>query len=201
MNEIKRKMKMMEEKAEAKEVIKQFDSVITKLDNGIAQCREKAKEALIKRNDMNAFKMFGRSMKYYSNMKNSIETIKCQFENYLIQVEVAGTFVDLKGVLGKTAKMMNSMPSLQKNSRDFMKFKKSIMKGQISMDSINSMMANMDPSADSEMTQDEINALKDEIMMSTGAGKVTVDNTDTNTSTETKQAAAPQGDFFEELDI
>ncbi len=201
MNEIKRKMKMMEEKAEAKEVIKQFDSVITKLDNGIAQCREKAKEALIKRNDMNAFKMFGRSMKYYSNMKNSIETIKCQFENYLIQVEVAGTFVDLKGVLGKTAKMMNSMPSLQKNSRDFMKFKKSIMKGQISMDSINSMMANMDPSADSEMTQDEINALKDEIMMSTGAGKVTVDNTDTNTSTGTKQAAAPQGDFFEELDI
>ena len=49
--------------------------------------------------------------------------------------------------------------------------------------------------------KDEINALKDEIMMSTGAGKVTVDNTDTNTSTGTKQAAAPQGDFFEELDI
>ena len=201
MNEIKRKMKMMEEKAEAKEVIKQFDSVITKLDNGIAQCREKAKEALIKRNDMNAFKMFGRSMKYYSNMKNSIETIKCQFENYLIQVEVAGTFVDLKGVLGKTAKMMNSMPSLQKNSRDFMKFKKAIMKRQISMHSHNPMMANTHPSTDSQMTQDEINALKDEIMMSTGAGKVTVDNTDTNTSTGTKQAAAPQGDFFEELDI
>lgn len=201
MNELKRKMKMMEEKQEAKEIIKQFDSVCVKLDNGIAQCREKAKEALVNRNDMNSFKMFGRSMKYYSNMKNSIETIKCQFENYLIQVEVANTFVGLKSVLGKTAKMMDSMPSLQRNNRDFMKFKKSIMKGQLSMDSINSMMANMDPSADSEMTQDEINALKDEIMMSTGAGKVKVDNTDTNTSGNTNKAAEPQGDFFQELDI
>ncbi|MCR5491305.1 MAG: hypothetical protein K6F32_04160 [Bacilli bacterium] len=197
MNELKRKMKMMEEKQEAKEIIKQFDSVIVKLDNGIAQCREKAKEALLKRNDMNSFKMFGRSMKYYTNMKNSIETIKCQFENYLIQVEVANTFVGLKGVLGKTAKMMDSMPSLRQNSRDFMKFKKSIMKGQLSMDSINSMMANIDPSADSEMSVDEINALKDEIMMSSGASQVQVGNTDTNKGTSTES----QGDFFQELDI
>jgi len=197
MNDIKRRMKMMEEKAQAKEIIKQFDSVITNLDNGIAKCREKAKEALINRNDMNSFKMFGRSLKYYNNMKTSIETIKCQFENYLIQVEVANTFVGLKDVLGKTAKMMDSMPSLQKNNRDFMKFKKSILKGQLSMDSINSMMGNLDPSADTEMTPDEIQSLKDDILMSSGAATTKIGATDTNTG----KAADTSSDFFGELDI
>ena len=195
MNDIKRRMKMMEEKQQAKDIIKQFDSVIVNLDNGIAKCREKAKEALVKRNDMAGFKMFGRSMKYYQNMKNSIEAIKCQFENYLIQVEVANTFVGLKDVLGKTAKMMDSMPSLQKNNRDFMKFKKSIMKGQLSMDSINSMMSNLDPSADSELTPAELDSLKDEILMTTGASQTTIG------ATEGDKASQSSGDFFSELDI
>ena len=195
MNDIKRRMKMMEEKQQAKDIIKQFDSVIINLDNGIAKCREKAKEALVKRNDMAGFKMFGRSMKYYQNMKNSIEAIKCQFENYLIQVEVANTFVGLKDVLGKTAKMMDSMPSLQKNNRDFMKFKKSIMKGQLSMDSINSMMSNLDPSADSELTPAELDSLKDEILMTSGASQTTIG------ATEGDKASQASGDFFSELDI
>ena len=195
MNDIKRRMKMMEEKQQAKDIIKQFDSVIVNLDNGIAKCREKAKEALVKRNDMAGFKMFGRSMKYYQNMKNSIEAIKCQFENYLIQVEVANTFVGLKDVLGKTAKMMDSMPSLQKNNRDFMKFKKSIMKGQLSMDSINSMMSNLDPSADSELPPAELDSLKDEILMTSGASQTTIG------ATEGDKTSQSSGDFFSALDI
>jgi hypothetical protein len=198
MNEIKRRMKMMEDKQHAKEIIKQFDGVIVNLENGIAKTREKAKEALL-RNDMNSFRMFGRSMKYYQNMKVSIETIKCQFDNYLIQAEVANTFVGLKDVLGKTAKMMNSMPSLQKNNKDFMKFKRSIMKGQLSMDSINSMMSNLDPSADAEMTPDEINALKDEILMSTGAATSKIGTPDTNTASGATKSASD--DIFSELDI
>ena len=116
MNDLKRRMKMMEERQHAKDIIKQFDAIIVKLDNGIDKCREKAKECLIERNDMNGFRMFGRSMKYYGNMKSSIEAIKCQFENYLIQVEVADSFVGLKDVIGKTAKMMDTMPSLQSRS-------------------------------------------------------------------------------------
>lgn len=195
MNEIKRKMKMAEDRQRANEIIKQFDLVITKLDNGTAKCREKAKEALVKRNDMNSFKLFARSMKYYQNMKTNIETVKCQFENYLIQVEVADTFVGLKSVLAKTAKMMDSMPSLTKNNKDFMKFKKSLMKGQLSMDSINSMMSNMDPSTDSEMTEDEINSLKDEILMTSGAANVNV-NTSTSQAEEKNNS-----DFFSELDV
>ena len=195
MNEIKRRLKMAEDKQRANEIIKQFDQVITKLDSGTAKCREKAKEALIKRNDMNSFKLFARSMKYYQGMKSNLENIKCKFENYLIQVEVASTFVGLKDVLSKTAKMMDSMPSLKKNNKDFMKFKKSLMKGQLSMDSINSMMSNMDPSVDSEMTEDEINALKDEILMTSGAANVNV-STSTNNNTESNNS-----DFFSELDV
>ena len=199
MNDIKRRMKMMEEKQQAKDIIKQFDSVIVNLDNGIAKCREKAKEALINRNDMNAFRLFGRSMKYYMNMKTSIESIKCQFENHMIQMEVANTFVGLKDVLGKTAKMMDSMPSLQKNNKDFMKFKKSIMKGQLSMDSINSMMSNIDPSADAEMSNDELESLKSEILMTSGASasKVVAPSTNKNAQENTSSGS----DFFSELDL
>ena len=199
MNEIKRRMKMMEEKQQAKDIVKQFDSVIANLDNGIEKCREKAKEALVQRNDMNGFRLFARSMKYYQNMKNSIESIKCQFENYLIQVEVANTFVGLKDVLGKTAKMMDSMPSLQKNNRDFMKFKKSVMKGQLSMDSITNMMQNLDPSSDSEMSNSELDALKDEILMSSGAATTKISAPDTKK--EGDSATQIGGDFFSELDI
>lgn len=199
-NQLKRRMKMMEEKQAAKDMIKQFDSIIVNLDNGINKCREKAKEALINRNDMNAFRMFGRSMKYYTNMKNSIESIKCQFENYLIQVEVANTFVGLKDVLSKTAKMMDSMPSLQKNNKDFMKFKKSLMKGQLSMDSINSMMSNLDPSSDAEMTNDEIESLKEEILLTSGAASSKVAAPQTQQSTASNSSTVDSG-FFDELDV
>ena len=195
MNEIKRKMKMAEDKRQAKEIIANFDKICISLENGIAKCREKAREALVNRNDMASFKLFARSMKYYQGMKTNMEAIKCQFENYLIQVEVANTFVGLKDVLGKTAKMMDSMPSLQKNNRDFMKFKKSIMKGQLSMDSINSMMSNLDPSADSELTPAELDSLKDEILMTSGASQTTIG------ATEGDKASQASGDFFSELDI
>ena len=201
MNEIKRRMKMMEEKQQAKDIIKQFDSVILNLDNGITKCREKAKEALVQRNDMNGFRMFARSMKYYQNMKNNIEQIKCQFENYLIQVEVANTFVGLKDVLGKTAKMMDGMPSLKQNNKDFMKFKKSIMKGQLSMDSINNMMSNLDPSADNELSNDELNSLKDEILLSTGAATTQIQAPIMNTDKGTDSASQTGSDFFAELNI
>ncbi len=195
MNELKRKMKMAEDRQKANDIIRQFDKVTVNLDNGIAKCRDKAKECLIKRNDMAGFRTFARSMKYYQNMKRNIETIRNQFENYLIQVEVASTFVGLKDVLASTAKMMDSMPSLKKNNKDFMKFKKSIMKGQISMESINDMMANLDPSTDSELTEDELNMFKDEILSSTNATNVTIGNTNTNTQTNGNE------DFFSELDV
>jgi hypothetical protein len=198
MNEMKRRLKMAEDKQKANEIIKQFDRVLTNLDNGIAKCRDKAKEALIKRNDLNSFKTFARSMKYYRGIKTNIETIKCQFENYLIQVEVASTFVGLKSVLASTAKMMDSMPSLKKNNKDFMKFKKSIMKGQLSMESINDMMGNLDPSLDSEMTEDELNSLKDEILMTSGAANVSVN---TNTDGEENKKSQSNDDFFSELNV
>ena len=121
-----------------------------------------------------------------------------KFENYLIQVEVASTFVGLKSVLASTAKMMDSMPSLKKNNKDFMKFKKSIMKGQLSMESINDMMGNLDPSLDSEMTEDELNSLKDEILMTSGAANVSIntkEDTDTNKNSQTND------DFFSELNV
>ena len=85
------------------------------------------------------------------------------------------------------------------NNKDFMKFKRSIMKGQLSMDSINSMMSNLDPSADAEMTPDEINALKDEILMSTGAATSKIGTPDTNTATGASKSASD--DIFSELDI
>ena len=73
MNEMKRRLKMAEDKQKANEIIKQFDRVLTNLDNGIAKCRDKAKEALIKRNDLNSFKTFARSMKYYRGIKTNID--------------------------------------------------------------------------------------------------------------------------------
>lgn len=195
MNEMKRRMKQMEVKQQGKEVVKQFDGIIGNLDRGIAQCREKAKEALL-RNDMESFKLFGRSIKYYNSMKTAISQVKAQFENFLIQAEVANTFVSLKGVLGKTAKLMDSMPSLKKNNRDFMKFRKSVMKGQLSMESINSMMANLDPSTDSELTPDEIATLKDDILMTTGAATTKISAPEEKKGTEGKS-----DDFFSELDL
>ena len=43
MNEMKRRLKMAEDKQKANEIIKQFDRVLANLDNGIAKCRDEAK--------------------------------------------------------------------------------------------------------------------------------------------------------------
>ena len=199
MNEIKRKMKMAEDKRQAKEIIANFDRICVSLENGIAKCREKAREALVNRNDMASFKLFARSMKYYQGMKTNMETLKCQFENYLIQVEVANTFVGLKDVLGRTARMMDSMPSLNRNNRDFMKFKKSIMRGQLSMDSINSMMGDLDPSTEAELSPDELEAIRQEVLVGTAGSSIAMPSG--QGQGQATPQGEPQGDVFAELDL
>jgi hypothetical protein len=72
------------------------------------------------------------------------------------------------------------------------------MKGQLSMESINDMMGNLDPSLDSEMTEDELNSLKDEILMTSGAANVSVN---TNQQGETQTQTQGNDDFFSELNI
>ena len=43
MNEMKRRLKMAEDKQKADDIIEQFDRVLTNLDNGIVKCRDEAK--------------------------------------------------------------------------------------------------------------------------------------------------------------
>ncbi len=190
MNETKRRLKMMEDRQKANSCIRELNQIEKTLENGTARARVKAKECLL-RNDENNFRLFARTIKYYTNLEANIESIRCQFENYLIQAEMASTFIGLKSVLGKTAKMMDLMPSLKKNNKDFQKFRRSLLKGQISMESFSGMMSDLDPSNDSELTKDELDALSVDLLSSEKS----------SVSSATVDHAKSDEDFFKELDI
>ncbi len=198
MNELKRQERLIRDRQEKDQLLKQFNMIDNKLELGIKQCRNKAKDALLKQNDVEGFKMFAKSMKYYQGLKNNIAKVRNQFENFWIQAEIASTFIGLKGVLKKTADMMDSMPSLKKNTKDFNKFRRALLKGQISMDSINNMMENLDPSGDTMMSDEELDSLKKEFLLSenvaTGSNTLQQGNVlvDANTTTS-------NDDFFAEI--
>ncbi|MBQ8142931.1 MAG: hypothetical protein IJ194_07245 [Bacilli bacterium] len=194
MNELRRQEQLARDRQEKNQLINQFNQIDNKLENAIGQCKTKAKDALLKHNDVEGFKMFAKSMKYYQGLRFNITKIRNQFENFWIQAEIASTFIGLKGVLKKTANMMDSMPSLKRNSKDFLKFKRSLLKGQISMDSINNMMADLDPSTDTSMSEEEFDSLKKEFLLSSNmaTGSNTLNANDTNT-------VSANDDFFAEI--
>ncbi len=193
--EVKNRMKLEQQKQNARTQIRELDKIIGRLDEGMTTCATKVREA-VNRGDTTTAHMFANSWKFNQNRKVFLERMKSTFENYLIQVEINSSFVNIKDIYKNAASLMDSMPSMKKNNKDFMKMKKSMMKGQLSMESMSSMMSDMDPALDTKMDESEFNGLLNQIGVTMPNNIAS--NTATNAATET---ASNSEDLFNEINL
>ena len=189
MFEVKKEMKRMEAQQEAQEQLNQLMTTEKSIDKMITEFFNDAKERLMD-NDETGFELIANSIFYFQDIKKIVQTIRVQFQTYTKTAQFMNTIEGLRPVLRKTADMMNKMPSMNQNNKDLMKFKKGLMKGQLNMKAMSSMMTSVNPATTSSRSKEEFDALKERLLMPAGGATVTA------TATQTGSVTAGNEDFF-----
>lgn len=187
---MKKELKKMQNQQKAQESLNQLSSTIAGLDKMIDEFYLDAKEQLLQNNE-EGFELIANSIFYFQDFRKMILSIKVQFQTYLKTAQVMDSIEGLRPVLKQTAKAMDSYPSLSKNSKDFAKFKKSLLKGQLNMKAMSSMMTTINPAAASTHTKDDFASLKERLLMDV-PNKNIIPNQETS-------ALKDNSDFFQEI--
>lgn len=168
MFEIKKEMKKMQAQQEAQTQLNELLSTEKSIDKMIDEFLSDAKERLME-NDEAGFELIANSIFYFQDIRKVVQTIRVQFQTYTKTAQFMGTIEGLRPVLRKTAEMMNSMPSMSKNNKDLLKFKRGLMRGQLNMKAMSSMMTAVNPATCSTRGKEEFEALKERLLLPTGA--------------------------------
>lgn len=190
-------MKKLENQQKAQEQLNTLAATLKSIEKMIDEFAEDARNCLIN-NDQAGYELIANSIYYFMDIQKVVQTVKVQFQTYIKTAQFMDTIEGLRPVLKNTAQLMNSMPSLEKNNRDFMKFRKSLMRGQLNMKAMTSMMTNINPAAQTTRSREELDALKERLLL--GANRpLTGLNVDTAAATATSENTsriAANEDFF-----
>lgn len=184
MFEVKKEMKRMQAQHEAQEQLNELLSTEKSIDKMINEFFSDAKERLME-NDEAGFELVANSIFYFQDIRKVVQTIRVQVQTYTKTAQFMNTIEGLRPILRKTADMMNSMPSMSKNNKDLIKFKRALMKGQLNMKMMSAMMTSVNPATSTVRSKEEFEALKERLLLPAGASMtnraqagVTVENED-----------------------
>ena len=83
---------------------------------------------------------------------------------------------------------MEKLPSFARNRKDFRKFQKGLLKGQLNMQAMSSMISTINPAASTTRSSSDLSALKESLLVGT--------NLDLGTSTSTAPVTKTENDDF-----
>lgn len=194
---LNKELKRMENQQKANEQLNELGNSLKKIDKMIEEFYQEAKECLLN-NDQVGYELIANSIFYFSDIQKILKTVKVQFQTYVKTAQVMDTIEGIRPILKNTAAMMNSMPSFSKNNKDFMKFKKGLLRGQLNMKAMTSMMTNINPAVDVSRSKEEFDTLKERLLMGTSTTPITTMNTTPETVTTTTKVSS-NDDFFKEI--
>lgn len=168
MFDVKKEMKRMEARQEAQNQLNELISTEKSIDKMIDEFYTDARERLLE-NDETGFELIANSIFYFQDIKKIVQTIRVQFQTYVKTAQFIDTIGGIRPVLRKAAEIMDSMPSISRNNKDMMKFKKGLMKGQLNIKSLSSMMNAVNPATASTRSKEEMDALKERLLVDIGA--------------------------------
>ena len=175
MFDVKKEMKRMEARQEAQNQLNELISTEKSIDKMIDEFYTDARERLLE-NDETGFELIANSIFYYQDIKKIVQTIRVQFQTYVKTAQFIDTIGGIRPVLRKAAEIMDSMPSISRNNKDMMKFKKGLMKGQLNIKSLSSMMNAVNPATASTRSKEEMDALKERLLVDIGANNAQRNN-------------------------
>lgn len=163
----RKELKKIENRNKANEQLGELVTALKSVDKVIDDLMNDATEQLLNNNEA-GFELIASSVFYFQDVKNVIQTVKTQFQTYIKTAEVMDTIEGIRPVLKNIANNMNSYPSMNKSNKDFMKFKKSLLRGQLNMKAMTSMMSSINPAVNSTRSKEELASLKERILISKG---------------------------------
>ena len=175
MFDVKKEMKRMEARQEAQNQLNELISTEKSIDKMIDEFYTDARERLLE-NDETGFELIANAIFYFQDIKKIVQTIRVQFQTYVKTAQFIDTIGGIRPVLRKAAEIMDSMPSISRNNKDMMKFKKGLMKGQLNIKSLSSMMNAVNPATASTRSKEEMDALKERLLVDIGANNAQRNN-------------------------
>ncbi len=186
----RKEMKKLENQQKAQEQLNQLNTAIKDIDKMVADFYKDAQEYLMSNNEA-GFELLANNILYFTDVRNMIDTVRIQFQTYVKTAQFMDTIEGIRPILKNTANMMASMPSYNKNNKDFLKFRKGLMRGQVNMKAMASMCSTINPAAQTTRTREEMDAIKERVLMgSNRSAGMTAGMTTGVTATAT--APAPQ---------
>lgn len=162
----RKEMKKLENQQKAQEQLSQLTNAVKEIDKMISEFDAEAKTHLLNNNEV-GFELLANNIFYFTDVRNMIDTVRIQFNTYIKTAQFMDTIEGIRPILKSTANMMASMPSYNKNNKDFIKFRKSLMRGQVNMKAMANMCSNLNPAAQSSRSKEEMDALKERVLMGT----------------------------------
>ena len=163
----RQELKKIENRNKANEQLGDLINALKNVDKSIEDLKRDAEEQLLNDNEA-GFELVASSIFYFQDVRNVIQTVKIQFQTYIKTAEVMDTIEGVRPVLKNIANNMNSYPSMNKSNKDFMKFKKSLLRGQLNMKAMTSMMTSINPATTTTRSKEEMNSLKQSILIKNG---------------------------------
>lgn len=164
MFDVKKEMKKMEAQQEAQDQLNELINTEKNIDKMITDFYNDARERLLD-NDEAGFELIANSVFYFQDIKKIVQTIRVQFQTYVKTAQFIDTIGGIRPVLRKAAEIMDSMPSMSRNNKDMMKFKKGLMKGQLNVRSLSSMMTAVNPATTTTRSKEEFDSLKERLLL------------------------------------
>lgn len=188
---VKKEMKKMEQQQEAQEKLNDLIKSEKAIDKMTDEFIADAKERLLD-NDEEGFELIANSIFYFQDIKKVVQTIRVQFQTYIKTAQLMDSIDSIRPALRQAADMMSNMTSINKSNKDFIKFKKGLLKGQLNMKAMAGMMTSVNPATSSTRSKEEFEALKERILLSDKGNSIPNANTNVNQATQ----ADPNEDFF-----
>lgn len=159
-----KEMKKLENQQKAQEQLNQLNGAIKDIDKMISDFYKEAQEYLMNNNEV-GFELLANNILYFTDVRNMIDTVRIQFQTYVKTAQFMDTIEGIRPILKNTANMMANMPSYNKNNKDFAKFRKGLMRGQVNMKAMASMCSTINPAAQTTRTREEMDALRERVLM------------------------------------
>ncbi len=188
MNSTKKELKRLENESKAKRSLADLNSTLNSINKMIDDFKNDAREQLLDNNE-EGFELIANSIFYFQDIKKMISSVKIQYQTYLKTSQVMNSIEGIRPVLKQTAKEMEKLPSFAKNRKDFRKFQKGLLKGQLNMQAMSSMVSTINPASSTIRDKSDFSALKESLLTGT--------NLNINSSTQTSTNA--NDDFFDAI--
>lgn len=187
MDSARKELKRLENENKAKKSLADLNSTLTSINRMIEEFKNDAREQLLENNE-EGFELIANSIFYFQDVKRMITSVKIQYQTYLKTSQVMNSIEGLRPVLKRTAKEMEKLPSFARNRKDFRKFQRGLLKGQLNMQAMSSMISTINPAASTTRSSSDLSALKESLLVGT--------NLDLGTSTATAPVTKTENDDF-----